>query len=127
MDHRQCSQERNSGKTPCMHMWDYKILTNALILAIFEDCNSGWVCVLELSLSKFPKLWKVTNATDFVRFQFKLLLSSFVVKITFSNYKSVHPALEDDAYNSSEDETLEAGYDEEVDKPITFKVTITIM
>ncbi len=50
-------------------------------------------------------------------------LLSFVVKITFSNYKSVHPALEDDAYNSSEDEGLEAGYDEEVDKPITFKVT----
>ncbi len=53
---------------------------------------------------------------------FKHLLS-FAVKITFSNYKSVHPALEDDAYNSSEDEGLEAGYDEEVDKPITFKVT----
>ena len=35
------------------------------------------------------------------------------MKLTFSNFKSVHPALSGDEYHSEEDENLEAGYDEE--------------
>ncbi len=38
------------------------------------------------------------------------------MKLSFSNYKSVHPALGGDEYYSEEDETLEAGYDEEKGK-----------
>lgn len=43
----------------------------------------------------------------------QLLYYTFAVKLTFSNFKSVHPALSGDEYHSEEDENLEAGYDEE--------------
>ena len=42
-----------------------------------------------------------------------ILYYTFAVKLTFSNFKSVHPALSGDEYQSEEDENLEAGYDEE--------------
>ncbi len=71
-------------------------------LAHFLFCVCRVVSVVGIA-----PLWKSEN------FRSERQCFVLTVKVTYSNYKSVHPALDGDEYYSEEDENLEAGYDEE--------------